>query len=110
MRLAASALGFFAAITLAVPAHADPGAFGTAGEDNPAFLASLRAAGINYRDSSQAISAARAVCGMIDGGKSGLEVLTGLETENPDFTTDGAARFAALAANAYCPQQLSKAG
>ncbi|EUA35476.1 hypothetical protein I552_6278 [Mycobacterium xenopi 3993] len=47
------------------------------------------------------------MCGLIDNGESGLEVLKDLKTTNPGFTTDGAAQFAAIAARSYCPQQLS---
>ncbi|EUA42645.1 hypothetical protein I553_6505 [Mycobacterium xenopi 4042] len=88
-----------------MPAHGDPGA--EDGTDNAAFLASLRKAGITYHNADQAITAAKAVCGLIDNGESGLEVLKDLKTTNPGFTTDGAAQFAAIAARSYCPQQLS---
>ncbi|ORB10952.1 DUF732 domain-containing protein [Mycobacterium noviomagense] len=92
-------------IALAGPGHADPGA--EEGTDNAAFLASLRNAGITYNNADQAITAGHAVCGLIDNGESGLEVLKDLKSTNPGFTTDGAAQFAAIAARSYCPQQLA---
>ncbi|MEZ0384851.1 DUF732 domain-containing protein [Mycobacterium sp. pW045] len=73
---------------------------------NAAFLESLRAAGITYSNPGQAIDAARAVCGLVDRGEPGLQVISDLKATNPGFTTDGAAQFAAIAANAYCPHQL----
>lgn len=73
---------------------------------NAAFLESLRTAGITYSSPGQAIEAARAVCGLVDRGEPGLQVISDLKATNPGFTTDGAAQFAAIAANAYCPHQL----
>ncbi|WP_375488075.1 DUF732 domain-containing protein [uncultured Mycobacterium sp.] len=105
MRFITALGGIFALIALAVPGHADPGV--EEGRDNGAFLASLRNAGITYNNADQAITAGHAVCGLIDNGESGLEVLKDLKNTNPGFTTDGAAQFAAIAARSYCPQQLA---
>lgn len=91
-------------IGIAVPAHADPGS------DDAAFLASLQKAGITYGNADQAIAAGKTVCALIGDGKSGLEVVRDLEETNPGFTLDGAAKFAGIAASAYCPQQLSRSG
>lgn len=100
-------LSIAATIVSAVPAHGDPGVDDPPPADNPAFLASLQRAGISYNDPDQVIAAAQAVCGLVGNGKSGLEVLRGLMTANPGFTTDGAAQFAAISASVYCPYQLS---
>ena len=96
-----------ASILGAATAAGDPGPEPASPPDNSAFLASLQRAGISYSDADQAISAAQAVCGLVDNGKSGLEVLRQVMSANPDITTDGAAQFTAIAASAYCPQQLA---
>ncbi len=101
-----------AVVGLPAPAHADPEP-GTQLDDaarirNAAFLESLRAAGITYSNPGQAIDAARAVCGLVDRGEPGLQVIADLKANNPGFTTDGAAQFAAIAADTYCPHQLTK--
>ncbi|OBH20615.1 DUF732 domain-containing protein [Mycolicibacter sinensis] len=88
-------------------AHPDPEDAAGAIHD-AAFLESLRAAGITYSSSGQAIEAARAVCGLVDRGEPALQVLSDLKDNNPGFTTDGAAQFAAIAAHTYCPHQLIK--
>ncbi len=106
MKLLLTLLGCVTMLALAAPGHSDPGVDDPPA-DNPAFLASLQNAGISYQDPDQAIAAAKAMCGMADSGKSGLEVLRNLQTANPGFTTDGAAQFAAIAANTFCPHQLS---
>ncbi|MEB3033656.1 DUF732 domain-containing protein [[Mycobacterium] nativiensis] len=107
------AAGAVLAFSGAASAHADPelGAQASAddaGVHHAAFLESLRAAGITYSSPSQAIDAARTVCGLVDRGETGLQVITDLKDNNPGFTTDGAAQFAAIAANVYCPHQLTK--
>lgn len=106
-------LGFSTLIGFAAPAHADPSVGEQAGADevaaisNAGFLDSLRAAGITYTNADQVISAGQAVCGLVGRGEPGLEVITDLKANNPGFTTDGAAKFAAIAARSYCPQQLA---
>ncbi|NDJ90625.1 DUF732 domain-containing protein [Mycolicibacter kumamotonensis] len=75
---------------------------------NAAFLESLQAAGITYSSSGQAIAAAHAVCALVDRGEPGLQVIADLKANNPGFTTDAAAQFAAIAATTYCPHQLTK--
>lgn len=95
-------LAVVTAAGFAAPAHADPGA----NDADPGFLASLRNAGITYTSPEQAIDAAHAVCDLAGNGQSGLQVITSLQNANPEFTMDGAATFARLAANSYCPQQL----
>lgn len=101
MKLLLALLSISVVIGLAVPARGDPDS------GDGAFLASLQKAGITYQNPGQAIAAAKAVCGLIDDGESGLEVVEDLKTNNPAFTMDGAAKFAAISATAYCPQQLT---
>jgi hypothetical protein len=101
MKLLLALLSISVMIGLAVPARGDPDS------DDGAFLASLQKAGITYQNAGQAIAAGKAVCGLIDEGESGLEVVEDLKTNNPAFTMDGAAKFAAISAHAYCPQQLT---
>jgi hypothetical protein len=90
---------FAAMIGLAAPAHAD------ANQDQ-AFLVSLKAAGISYRDPESAIAAGQKVCAMADSGKTGVEVVKVLQDGNPGLTQGNAAKFTAIAANVYCPAQL----
>ena len=95
---------FATGIAVAVPAYADPG---TVTDDN--FLAALKNAGITYRDPYQAVAAGQAVCGLMDKGASGIDVVSDVQKSNPGFTLDGAAKFAAIAANQYCPQHIGHA-
>ncbi|MDI3313346.1 MAG: DUF732 domain-containing protein [Mycobacterium sp.] len=100
----------------AVPAHAEsgPDITGTSPNDAVAdsgfidtgFLSALNNAGITYRNPSQAVAAGEAVCGLMDNGVSGIEVIDDVKKANPAFSLDGAARFAAIAANEFCPQHL----
>ena len=111
MRHQLALLGITAAVAFAAPAHADTsGAAQVDAADaaDSGFLNSLKAAGITYANPGQAVAVGRAVCGLVDRGESGLEVVVELKTDNPGFSTDGAAQFAAIAARAYCPQQLAK--
>lgn len=105
LRSALSALGLAAVIASAGPAYADPES-GEAGDAS--FLASLKAVGLTFDSDSQAIAAGHAVCGLINNGSSGLQVVKQAKADNPGLSLDGAAQFAALAANSYCPQQLTK--
>lgn len=96
------------AAVVGAPAYADPGA-GDGGDDgagDAAFLTALRAAGLTFASEEQAIVAGHAVCSMANNGETGLQVVKQLTTDNPGLTMDAAARFAAAAANAYCPHQL----
>lgn len=107
MRRLLAVFGIFMATAMPTPADADPGVDDPPVADTSAFLASLQRAGISYHDADQAVTAAKAVCGLVGNGKSGLDVLHDLMSANPGFTTDGAAQFAAIAASVYCPHQLS---
>jgi hypothetical protein len=106
MRTLLVALSVCTAIGLSAPVHADP-------DDNPAddagFLASLQKVGIHYPSPAQAITAGRSVCGCLNNGESGLELVHDVKTRNSGFTMEDASDFAMIAAKYYCPQQLSKA-
>ena len=93
--------GVFITIGLAAPAYGEPEG------DDAAFLAALENAGFTYSSPGQVITSAKAVCGMMSKGETGLQVVHDIKNENPGMTMDGAARFAALASNAYCPEHLT---
>ena len=99
-------LGFATAIGLAAPAHGDPA--DDRGDDT-GFLSALRQIGISYQSPSQAVGAGKAVCGCLNNGESGLELVHDVETHNPGFNMESASDFAMIAAKFYCPQQLVKA-
>jgi len=105
MKLLLALLSVPMGIVVMVPAHAEPGV-----EDAPAaddfFLSALRQTGISFNDAGQAIAAGQAVCGLVDRGESGLQLLNDLRTQNPALTINGAAQFATISAKSYCPQQL----
>lgn len=103
MRLLLTLVGVCAAIGLAVPAHGDP----DGGSDDAGFLATVRGAGITYTDPGQAVAFAKAVCGLINAGKSGSELVHDLQRNNPGMTTDHATVFVGISAKYYCPQQLA---
>ncbi|GAB3000218.1 hypothetical protein MBOU_19680 [Mycobacterium bourgelatii] len=87
------------AIGMAAPAQAD------AGQDQ-AFIVSLNAAGITYKDPESAIAAGKSVCNMANQGKTGAEVVEILQAGNPGLTQENAARFTAISAGVYCPAKL----
>lgn len=99
-----SVLGAAALIGVAAPAYAEP----EAGGGDTAFLASLRSVGLAFASDDRAVAAGHAVCGLISNGEPGLQVLQEVKRDNPGLSLDGASQFAALAANSYCPQQLTK--
>lgn len=111
-RLAAGLLGTLgvaAVIGVAAPAGAEPGTDGAPGSQDEGFLDALRAAGITFPDPAQAVAAAHTMCGLADSGEPGLDILHDLKVNNPGISTDGAAAFAAIAANTYCPHELAPA-
>ncbi|OBK18351.1 DUF732 domain-containing protein [Mycobacterium asiaticum] len=91
------------ALGVAAPARAD------ANQDQ-AFLVALDAAGITYQSPDSAVSAAKKVCELADGGKSGIEVVQVLQDGNPGLSQVNAARFTAIAAGVYCPAKLPAKG
>ena len=98
-------LGVLLMIGLAAPAHADPD---PGAPDDASFLASLRSAGVVYANPSQAIAIGHSVCGQMSKGKSGPQLVSDLQIDNPGLSTDHASVFIALAAKFYCPQQINQ--
>ncbi|MEE2855501.1 MAG: DUF732 domain-containing protein [Actinomycetota bacterium] len=94
-------LGAFGVSGCAALAHAEPDG------DDAAFLANLSNSGITYSSPSQVIASAKAVCGLMGRGETGLQVVSDIKEQNPGMTMDGAAQFAALASSAYCPHHLT---
>ncbi|EID17154.1 hypothetical protein MXEN_01789 [Mycobacterium xenopi RIVM700367] len=93
-------IGAIAAMLLAAPAHADP-----AGDDAN-FLHSLDRLGITYQSPDSVIASGRAVCQLLDDGKSQKDIVQQLRQANPGFTLNSAKNFTVAAATAYCPQYL----
>ena len=103
-------LGVLMGIVFAVPTHAEPGVEDPPSNDNNGiFLADLQKVGIGFSDPNQAVSAGQAVCACIHNGMSGLHLLKHLQENNPALTENGAAQFATISANSYCPRQLDEA-
>lgn len=88
-------------IGLAVAAHADPQG------DDSTFLSTLRQAGITYQDPDKAVAAGKSVCDLMSSGKPAPDVVAQLRNANPGFSSDAANKFMGIAANIYCPQQLT---
>jgi hypothetical protein len=101
MKTALLMAGVALAIGTAAQAHAD-----TTAKDQ-AFLTTLSQAGLVYMNPERAVAAAKSVCDLADGGMEGADIVKNLQEKNPGFQGDGAAKFAALAAQAYCPQKLT---
>lgn len=99
MRILVCAAATAAVIGWAAPAHAD------ANQDQ-AFLVSLGAAGLTYKDPESAIATGKKVCDMANEGKTGVEVVKVLQDANPGLSQINAARFTAISAGVYCPAQL----
>lgn len=102
MKLVLAMMSFAAVIGmvgLAVPALAD--------DTDDAFVASLDKAGITYSDSDKAAAAGQWVCKTVKGGTAMTDVVSTLQSKNPDLSDDKANKFAAIAASAYCPDQVS---
>jgi hypothetical protein len=91
------------AIGLAAPAHADPSS------DDASFLEALKSAGITYQSPEGAVANGKAVCGMLDDGKSAADIVTKLKQANPGFAQRDAAKFLALSSVAYCPKYMQVA-
>ncbi|KZS77924.1 DUF732 domain-containing protein [Mycobacterium persicum] len=99
MRLLLVLAGVAAVIGLAAPARADA-------KQDQAFLVALGAAGITYQNADATIATGKKVCDMAKDGKSAIEVVTYLQGLSPQLTRSNAARFTAIAAGVYCPEQL----
>ena len=90
-------------IGTAAPAYADPPT-----PKDQAFLTALAQAGLTYMNEDRAITAGKQVCSLADGGMTGEEIVKNLQDRNPGFQGPGAAKFAAIAASAYCPEKLTQ--
>ena len=99
------AISVCAVIGFAAPVYADPD---DATGDDAGFLSALQKVGIHYPSPAQAITAGRSVCGCLNGGESGLELVHDVKIRNAGFSMEEASDFAMIAAKYYCPQQLSK--
>ncbi|HEU4360056.1 MAG TPA: DUF732 domain-containing protein [Mycobacterium sp.] len=94
--------GLAAALGLAAPAHADRGDAGDA-----QFLAALSGSGLSHRASDGvAIAAGRSVCQLMDNGFTPMDTVIAVQSTNPGFTMEHAARFTAIAVTAYCPEHM----
>ena len=89
-------------IGMATPARAD--------SNDDAFLASLQAAGVTYPDPSKVIAAGKWVCQTFGQGMQLVDVVKAVQARNPGLHGDNAAKFTAIAANAYCPHYLTGEG
>jgi hypothetical protein len=89
-------------IAVAAPAHA------RADGNDQSFLVALQQAGLTYQDPDRAVSAGKQVCDLVDGGMTGVDIVKNLEQYNPGFAGNGAAKFTAIAAEAYCPNALAR--
>ncbi len=94
-------LGAAAMIGIAAPAQAY-----TSDEQ---FLATVQAAGIHAPDPERAISAAKWVCQRAGEGAQMADLIKTVQAQNPGLSSDNAAKFAAIAANVYCPNALPAA-
>ena len=101
MKLLLTLTSFAAIIGMAMPAHAD--------STDDAFIASLKAASISYTDQDAAVGAGKWVCDKVNGGTDMSDVVTTLTKKNTSLNPDKASKFAAIAANAYCPDAVSTA-
>ena len=99
MRILLTLASLAAVVATAAPAYAD-------GVDDT-FLATLRAAGIDFPDPVKAIGAGKWVCKAVHGGHPLAEVVKTVQSENPDLQQEHAAQFTAIAANVYCPTSLA---
>lgn len=96
--------GFAAVVGLAAPAYADRG--DSAGGDAQ-FLSALSGSGLSHRGSDGvAIAAGRSVCQLMDSGFTPMDTVIAVQSTNPGFTMEHAARFTAIAVTAYCPEHM----
>lgn len=95
-------LGIASVFGPAIPAHADPGV-------DASFVGALAKAGISFNDPNNAVDAGHTACGLMDEGKSELEVVQLVMQQNSGLSTMSAAKFTAIAASAYCPQHQQEA-
>jgi len=108
MRRPLAMLGVVAALGVIPPANADPGSPDP--NLDASFLDSLIKAGITVNSRPGAVKAGKAACGMMEQGRPELDVIQLVTRQNPGLDTTRAAQFTAIAASAYCPQYLQRAG
>lgn len=96
-------LGIASSLGISMPAHADPNV-------DASFVDALNKAGITFTDSKSAVNAGKTACDLMDQGKSQLDVVQLVMQQNSGISTVSAAKFTAIAASAYCPQHLQRAG
>jgi uncharacterized protein DUF732 len=99
MKLLLTISGVAAVIGMAVPAHAD--------DTDDAFIASLQQAGFTFTDAGQAIQAAHYVCSAASGGTAMADIAKAVQKGDSALSDDKAAKFTAIAANAYCPDAIT---
>ena len=99
--LSALAAGFVPAVALLGPVTAAPTAHANPTDD--AFIAALRAHGLEHESPQAAIAAAHLVCHQLDMGKTQEQVATDVMNSS-GIDGDNAGYFVALAERAYCPQ------
>ena len=92
-------------IGMAAPVYADPDAPSDTNKDGD-FLKQMTNAGLTYKDGGQAVAVAKNVCDMADKGTSESDIEKNLVALN-SFSGSGAKQFIVLAANSYCPKQLT---
>jgi hypothetical protein len=107
MRFTTMLISVTTMIAVAAPAYAGPDTDASADAD---FLNQLKQAGLTYQDRAAAISAAKTVCQLFDGGTPDAEIVNNLQLRNPGFTGNGAAKFTIIAAAEYCPKYLTGEG
>lgn len=90
--------GLAVLIGIAAPARAD--------SNDDAFLVSLQAAGVTYKDPARVIAAGRWVCQAASQGTPMADLVKTVEAQNPGLSADNSAKFTAIAANVYCPNTL----
>lgn len=93
-------VGVTAMIGLVAPAHAD-----YEGSDAE-FLGALSGAGLSHSGPDRAIAAGRAVCRLMDEGLSPMDTVVAVQSTNPGFATEHAAKFATISASSYCPEHI----
>jgi hypothetical protein len=103
MRLVLAVASAALVIGTAAPANAD------IDDTDHAFLVALQKAGLTYQDPGRAIAVGKKVCDLVDVGMPGSDIVKDLQDFNPGFAGDGAAKFTAIAAEAYCPTSLARA-
>src|ERR1700761_5031704 len=99
MKILLALTTFAAMIGMATPAHAD--------STDDSFIASLKAASISYTDQDAAVGAGKWVCDKVNGGTDMSDVVKTLTSKNSALNPEKAGKFAAIAANAYCPDAVS---